>query len=41
MDFRIIFLCLGEAKASTVNFDRTNFVDVKRLHENINWIMYL
>ena len=32
----IIFPCLGEAKVSTVNSDLTNFVDVQRLHENIN-----
>ena len=34
-NFIIIFPRLGEAKVSTVNSDRTNFVDFQRLHKNI------
>ena len=38
--FSIIFPYLGEAKDSIVNSDLRNVHDVKRLHENIKWIMY-
>ena len=40
-DFSNIFLCLGEAKVSTVNSDLTNLVHFQRFYENINWIMFL
>ena len=35
MHFSINFPCLGEARASTINSDLTNFAGVQRLHENI------
>ena len=39
MNFSIISSCLDRAKVFTVNSNRTNLVDVQRLHENIQRII--